>query len=265
MIQPVSFNGIIRNNIHKLKNRKQHTNTSTAAENNNDKKLIKNKIVRNVAIGVGSLIGAAALALTGLYLYKRPTKADKALMKMLEEKFAPFEQSISEIKNEITKYAEEYTNNTKEFIQPLIKDDKKLAALPAEVSKENKKQVLKQIEEYIASQTPDSFLQNAIKNMNDFCDNFSQKISANFKTLEQKYAEFTEIIYGKLPESRHSKKIVKNYKEKAQNYYEESKLIKLACKDNPQYMKLDFEDMLLNFKLREVNTINSLLEQSKNL
>ena len=254
--QKVSFHGFLRHNLNKIINRKPQNITQESGENKTNGK----KMLRNAAIAAGSVIGAGAFLLAGVYFYKKPTKADKALIQLLEEKFLPFQNAISGVKDEIKTFRSEFEKKKEKLFEPVLKDFENFQKLPEKANKENADEVYAQIQEFKKNSLPDSYFENAAKEMDELCETYLQKISQKFEQVEPKYKDFTQTLNGELSKSRHSKKIIESYKEKADFDYKEAMSAKKAYEIIPKSLSLSFQELMIEVQTTEFLHINKLLE-----
>ncbi len=219
----------------------------------------KSKTARTAAISTGSVLGAAILFLAGKVLYNRPTKADKVLKAALEKKYAPISEAIGNIKQEINTYLDTYHQKTQEYLKPLDENLEKLFKIPLEINKENAEKILDNLKEYQKSKNF-IFSEGKVAEINSLSEKSGSSILKKAKKIKKDCSDFLEFAKPEnQPKTRHSKKIIEEFKNKAENDLRFADLTALTYKYRPESLSLDFKESLLNRQLKEADRINEIL------
>lgn len=219
----------------------------------------KSKTARTAAITTGSVLGAAILFLAGKALYNRPSQADKALKAALEKKYAPISEAIGNIKQEISTYLETYNQKTQECLKPLNENLEKLFKIPLEINKQNAEKILNDLEEYKKSKNF-IFSEEKIAEINALGEKSGSSILKKAQKIKKDCSDFLEFSKPEnQPKTRHSKKIIKEFKYKAENDLRFAESTETIYKYRPKNLSLDFEEGILNMQLKEAGRINEIL------
>lgn len=219
----------------------------------------KSKTARTATITTGSVLGAAILFLAGKALYNRPTQADKALKAALEKKYAPISEAIGNIKQEISTYLETYNQKTQECLKPLNENLEKLFKIPLEINKQNAEKILNDLEEYKKSKNF-IFSEEKIAEINALGEKSGSSILKKAQKIKKDCSDFLEFSKPEnQPKTRHSKKIIKEFKYKAENDLRFAESTETIYKYRPKNLSLDFEEGILNMQLKEAGRINEIL------
>lgn len=219
----------------------------------------KSKTARTTAITTGSVLGAAILFLAGKAFYNRPTQADKALKAALEKKYAPISEAIGNIKQEISTYLETYNQKTQECLKPLNENLEKLFKIPLEINKQNAEKILNDLEEYKKSKNF-IFSEEKIAEINALGEKSGSSILKKAQKIKKDCSDFLEFSKPEnQPKTRHSKKIIKEFKYKAENDLRFAESTETIYKYRPKNLSLDFEEGILNMQLKEAGRINEIL------
>lgn len=219
----------------------------------------KSKTARTTAITTGSVLGATILFLAGKALYNRPTQADKALKAALEKKYASISEAIGNIKQEISTYLETYNQKTQEYLKPFNENLEKLFKIPLEINKQNAEKILNDLEEYKKSKNF-IFSEEKIAEINALGEKSGSSILKKAQKIKKDCSDFLEFSKPEnQPKTRHSKKIIKEFKYKAENDLRFAESTETIYKYRPKSLSLDFEEGILNLQLKEAGRINEIL------
>lgn len=239
----------------------QKSTPKTTGERQDSPKMpyFKSKTARTTAITTGSVLGATILFLAGKALYNRPTQADKALKAALEKKYAPISEAIGNIKQEISTYLETYNQKTQECLKPLNENLEKLFKIPLEINKQNAEKILNDLEEYKKSKNF-IFSEEKIAEINALGEKSGSSILKKAQKIKKDCSDFLEFSKPEnQPKTRHSKKIIKEFKYKAENDLRFAESTETIYKYRPKSLSLDFEEGILNMQLKEAGRINEIL------
>ena len=135
----------------------------------------------------------------------------------------------------------------------------KLFKIPLEINKQNAEKILNDLEEYKKSKNF-IFSEEKIAEINALGEKSGSSILKKAQKIKKDCSDFLEFSKPEnQPKTRHSKKIIKEFKYKAENDLRFAESTETIYKYRPKNLSLDFEEGILNMQLKEAGRINEIL------